>query len=474
MALILFTFFRFRWDYLDKFELRSGNAFSAFRRFQAEGVSAEYLKSVFPAESFPTWQTINTGRYPDQHGIIGKVFYDPTDELYRRARQREQHGNSFNSGYNAQTETTFFNHEDARATKAHKWWNNEKAEPVWATAAKHGVKFSAKLWSRCDVPWYDEKMVKLDGKYCSNVYAKDHSKTLSLQIGMALIDFQLNDRDASIVYDDSLGRAAEDFGPLSKKTEEALRDLDRAIEELLKNLADTSMDEHVNVIIMGDHGMTYGAPPMREYHPRGFRLPRRVQRVSLAQALRQVPDYLRMIVGSGAYAMVYPSQERHRLNLVETLKRNLAAYGDNIKVYTAEQIPEELHWKNNVTTPPILVMARPGVVLLESGVFQRPKSTFQESLKGLGGYDPNEPDMRAVFMARGPGFKQGGAVTPHIELVDVYQIFCKLLGFEPRENDGIWERIKALLRNSASVGRASAATTLIAAFAVSAFFGRSS
>lgn len=64
------------------------------------GVRSEYLESVFPAESFPAWQTIQTGvsfgmkknfgekicslciyvecagLYPESHGIVGNQFYD--------------------------------------------------------------------------------------------------------------------------------------------------------------------------------------------------------------------------------------------------------------------------------------------------------------------------------------------------------------------------------------------------------------
>ena len=32
-----------------------------FNNFMAQGVRTEYLESVFPAESFPAWQTIQTG-----------------------------------------------------------------------------------------------------------------------------------------------------------------------------------------------------------------------------------------------------------------------------------------------------------------------------------------------------------------------------------------------------------------------------
>jgi len=38
---------------------------------------------------------------------------------------------------------------------------------------------------------------------------------------------------------------------------------------------------------------------------------------------------------------------------------------------------------------------------------------------------------------------------PAIELVDIYQMLCHLMDVHPEPNDGVWERIKNLLRNSA-------------------------
>lgn len=51
----------FRWDYLRRFAGRGGGSFPGFDKFRQGGVETEYLESVFPSESFPAWQTINTG-----------------------------------------------------------------------------------------------------------------------------------------------------------------------------------------------------------------------------------------------------------------------------------------------------------------------------------------------------------------------------------------------------------------------------
>ena len=38
--------------------------YPGFSRFMSQGVHTEYITSVFPSESFPSWQTINTGLFP--------------------------------------------------------------------------------------------------------------------------------------------------------------------------------------------------------------------------------------------------------------------------------------------------------------------------------------------------------------------------------------------------------------------------
>ena len=57
-----FPSFRFKSNYLDMYRDRTGRYLDGFHQFMSEGVRTRYLKSVFPAESFPAWQTIQTGK----------------------------------------------------------------------------------------------------------------------------------------------------------------------------------------------------------------------------------------------------------------------------------------------------------------------------------------------------------------------------------------------------------------------------
>lgn len=50
-------------------------------------------------------------------------------------------------------------------------------------------------------------------------------------------------------------------------------------------------------------------------------------------------------------------------------------------------------------------------------------------------------------MAKGPSFKKHYLGEP-IHLVDIYQIYAHILGFEPQANNGSWNRVRSYLTNS--------------------------
>ena len=157
------------------------------------GVRAAHLQSVFPAESFPAWQTLQTGLLPESHGIVANTFYD---QQVHQDTKREC--------------SAFFNSEDEARTGHAAWWQRPAAAPIWATAARHGKSFATFLWSRCDIPYGGFKQsfslilqnyTCADGirpAHCDNVYSTDRTKTLTHNLDMALLQLQ-SGVDAAIV-----------------------------------------------------------------------------------------------------------------------------------------------------------------------------------------------------------------------------------------------------------------------------------
>jgi predicted AlkP superfamily pyrophosphatase or phosphodiesterase len=94
----------------------------------SHGVQAEYVEPIFPSLSFPSWTTIATGLYPENHNILGNYIVD----------------------YNSDTsEETVFQLKDNSTLSPH-WWTY--AEPIWTTATKNNLKVFMANWARCDVP----------------------------------------------------------------------------------------------------------------------------------------------------------------------------------------------------------------------------------------------------------------------------------------------------------------------------------
>ena len=82
-------------------------------------------------------------------------------------------------------------------------------------------------------------------KHCENVFEKDDSKVLNINLDMALQ--KLGDGvDAAFVYEDSLGRAARESGPMSPQVGQRLKGLDDDIGFLMTRLRDTQMEKFVS------------------------------------------------------------------------------------------------------------------------------------------------------------------------------------------------------------------------------------
>ena len=84
--LLVVSFDGFRWDYLDRIDVRLKN----FEKFLENGVRAEvkywyesflykplyiqFMKNQFQTKTFPNHWTMVTGLYEESHGIIGMVI----------------------------------------------------------------------------------------------------------------------------------------------------------------------------------------------------------------------------------------------------------------------------------------------------------------------------------------------------------------------------------------------------------------
>ena len=114
------------------------------------------------------------------------------------------------------------------------------------------------------------------------------------------------------------------------------------------------------------------------------------------------------------------------------------------RVFIKEDIPPEYHWKNNRRIPPIFIDPEVGWFVTRS------RNDTPPNL-GQHGWPAVESKSYSVFYARGPSFREGTIVEP-FKTVDLYPLMCKLLGIDPRPNNGSLENVEAVLKDPSPSG----------------------
>ncbi|CAG0924536.1 unnamed protein product, partial [Notodromas monacha] len=168
---------------------------------------------------------LSTRQWPEEHGIIGNYFYDRSTE-------------------------DVFDLTNTNSTRWRKWWQN--AEPIWITAERLGRNVSLYQWSRCDVD-FKGSLPKMCSGY--NASRCGDLKDLKEHLDAAMSDLEGN-VNLAMVYNEFVGNIGRKFGPDSEESFDAVRKTDAVLEEFLSVLNNSKIANHLNVMVISDHGMT--------------------------------------------------------------------------------------------------------------------------------------------------------------------------------------------------------------------------
>ncbi len=353
----------------------------------AQGVRAEAMRPSFPSVTEPNHYTILTGLRPDHHGVVDNTMVDPT-----------MPGMSFGGPHASGPGSD----DDPR------WW--EGATPLWATAEQAGLKTANSQWPGA--------MARVHG------IAVDYRESLrdrpDAQIAQVLAWFDLpaERRPALILLHlgevDDMGHL---FGPDHKVLNDTLVRTDGNLAALQAGLKARGLWDKVNLVVVSDHGMT-NSP--------------RSQIIWLDDLID-----LKTVVVPAEYAAAgvdpLPGHE------AEVAKALLAPH-EHMRCWRKADIPARLHYGTNRRVPDIVCLADLGWTIAT-----RASLKGQPPISGNHGYDPAEPDMAAIFVARGPAFANG-MVLPAFDNVDVYPLLAKVLRVKPRPNDGNFAEVAKALR----------------------------
>ncbi|XP_054157985.1 glycerophosphocholine cholinephosphodiesterase ENPP6-like [Oppia nitens] len=385
----------FRWDYAT----RASKGFSTIAR---NGVKAPYVTPIYPANSYPNWASIVTGRYAEHHGFLDNYVYDSAEKDF------------------------FLMGTNANSSHIH-WWN--QSLPIWTTAEKNNVSTAMYLWDGCQVP--------IDGitpNYCLKYHSVSDNMEVAnnetrAHIKTILDNFSNNKHRLALLYHEYVDHIGHSWGPETINVTNAVIGIDQILQELYDEIKVRKLDNELNVVIVSDHGMV---------QVDGFK------KIHISQFVDFNND-VEMLLGGGSGAQLNPKpgKEDKIFNALNKL--------EGIKVYKRDDIPDEFHFKHNKNVFPLLVTvdlgydmavpSSPGKVYPggESGISPYPPTG------GRHGYDRHVTDIRAIMYAFGPALKANFVSEP-LDMVDHYNLFCHILGIVPSPNDGNESKIMKMLK----------------------------
>lgn len=357
------------------------------------GVRAQWLQPAFPTLTFPNHWTLVTGLYPDHHGVVHNRFRD--NALGKR-----------------------FVYKDDRTTADPRWWGGE---PLWVGVQRHGLRSATMFWPGSNAP--------IGGRHPDQWRRYDGDVTADQRVDQVLawLDAPAAERPAFVtLYFDDVDHAGHAFGPDAPELDASLQTVDRAIGRLVAGLAARDLADRANLVIVSDHGLAATDPAHRTF----------------------IDDLLPLDhVDAVNYGIVAGFEPRpgHEAEV----ERALLAPHPWMTCARKADLPARLHYGTHPRVPAIVCHATHGGTIT-THAYDREVGRYS---RGEHGYDNTDPAMRALFVAKGPAFRDDGAVVPAFEGVDVYPLLAHVLGIRPAPNDGKLERAAAVLREAETARR---------------------
>lgn len=356
-------------------------------RLTREGVRAEALVPVFPTKTYPNHYTIVTGRYPANHGIVGNVLTAP--DIGRRL--------------------SLWDREAVRDAGFY------LAEPIWVTAERQGRPTAPLFWPGSEV--------RINGVRPTYALPYDGTMADTARIAWILERLQLPPERRPVfltLYFNVVDNAGHDYGPDAPETDAAIARADTLVGLVDGGLARIGRRD-VNLVVVSDHGMTSTGPDrvlwLDEY---------------------VAPDAM-VVDEMSTLLTAWPAS-----GLEDSVHRALKRV-PRLAVYRPEELPERYRM-DGPRVAPVVAVAEEGWTIAQ----RTDSEPSPRIILGNHGYDDRLPSMRAIFVARGPAFRQGVRV-PAFRNIHLYALLAEVLEIEPQDSDGSLDSVRTLLSRSGSV-----------------------
>lgn len=371
-----------RWDYFHQY-----SKLPTFQKIAREGVRVERVIPIFPPVSGPCWTTLYTGLYPESHGMLDHLIYDKTlgEKIYFLGGERKE-------------------------------CSLLEGEPIWITALKNNLKVKVIRWSMCEIKYNN---ISTEDMYSFFRETEPPTRETMLRNLYDAVDSIQQGYDLIMIHDDYIDHVAHKWSVNGEEMAVALKDTDVILEKFVEYLKKYNLYKIINVIILSDHGN------------RHFGVGSEMKPISLSQYL--TPKSVLCKEVQPGYTTIYTRTPTVAEELYNKLKNIYGLY-----VYRRRDIPENLHYRNNRRTPDLLLISKPDYIIY----YQTPKYLRNSATHA---WATDVPDMWGMFLGVGPDF-QSNYVHFSLDLVDIYQIFAKILVIKPQPHNGTWSNVDRMIR----------------------------
>lgn len=387
--LVLISIDAFRADYYDR-------GLTPNLKALADTGARGTMKPSFPSLTFPNHYTLVTGKVPDHHGVVANYMYDPThpadpNDAKAAYFDKTKSGDGF-------------------------WWQG--AKPMWVSAEQAGVKVASAAWPGS---W-----ATIDATLPSHVMAWSKTMTPQTQVDqlLAWMDLPADQRPGVyMLYFDAVDQDGHHHGPNSSEVDASLTMVDGMVGQVMAGLKARGIE--ANIIVVSDHGMIDVSP----------------ERVTYVSDLlgdppaegRTDPRY--DLIYWGSLAMLNPAP-----GFEDIFKAKVTGVPhDHMQCWDKADIPARFRYGHNPRVTRVVCLGNPGWQV--GGIARVGIGTDV----GNHGYDPDIPEMTAIFIANGPDIKPG-VLLPRFDNVDVYDLEMKLLHLPPEANDGSIAPLRSALK----------------------------
>ncbi len=248
----------------------------------------------------------------------------------------------------------------------------------------------------------------------------DDSYPYEARIDSVVVAITRSPRPALVTaYFSAVDSRGHEFGPDAPETREALQEIDGQIGSLIARLREEGLEDEVNIVVVGDHGMA----------------------ATSSERVMLLDDYIDLeevyITDLGPIGLINVKDSKRLESLLANLNKMPHA-----RWFKRDHLPAELHYSGSTRISDLVGIADEGWQMASKSRFESNPDYYSG---GNHGYEPWHPSMRTVFIAHGPQFKQG--LQSHgFSLIHVYELLCAVLDVEPAENDGNLDEVVHFLK----------------------------